>query len=88
MLVITLNAVWHLIQANNESKKLALFLKEEILVEEIYKTIGHGGFIHHFKNYIIRGEEQYFELATKDYRSFKEKVQEVKNLAIAENKKK
>ena len=53
MLVITLNAVWHLIQANNESKKLALFLKEEILVEEIYKTIGHGGFIHHFKNYII-----------------------------------
>ncbi len=87
MLVITLNAVWHLIQANNESKKLALFLKEEILVEEIYKTIGHGGFIHHFKNYIIRGEEQYFELATKDYRSFKEKVQEVKNLAIAENKK-
>ncbi|WP_286235302.1 hybrid sensor histidine kinase/response regulator [Thalassotalea sediminis] len=30
------------------------------IIKDIYATIGYGGFIHHFKNYLLRHDEQYF----------------------------
>lgn len=35
-------------------------LKKESLYHQILKGMGYGGGIHHFKNYILRGDEKYY----------------------------
>ena len=43
---------------NNDFKKLT---DKEELLRDINNTFGYGGFIHHFKNYILRGDKKYFD---------------------------
>lgn len=47
--------------------------KKSELLHRIYAKIGYGGVIHNFKNYVIRGEEKYFN-------TFKQKSEETKSI--------
>lgn len=38
-------------------------IESAVHLTEIERSLGYVGFIHHFKNYIIRGNKQYYELA-------------------------
>ena len=38
-------------------------LKQQYL-SQLHSTIGYGGFIHNFKNYVLRGEQQYANKAS------------------------
>lgn len=52
--------------------------------EKLYKLeheLGYGGLIHHFKNYIIRGEKQYLERFNQSYISASENIQDFNQLA-------
>lgn len=47
---------------------------------DIERTIGYVGFIHHFKNYIIRRDEKYYELALASHQKAIEKINEFEKL--------
>ncbi len=52
--------------------------------EQLYKLeheLGYGGLIHHFKNYILRGEKQYLERFNQSYISVSENIRAFKQLA-------
>lgn len=36
-------------------------IEKAILINEIKKTMGYGGLIHNFKNYILRGDDNYYK---------------------------
>ena len=42
------------------NSKLAQLVKRKDLINDIHDAFGYGGFIHNFKNYILRGEEKYY----------------------------
>jgi len=44
---------------------------KQVILEKITSTVGYGGFIHHFKNYVIRGQEKYYIKAKKEYFTLK-----------------
>lgn len=43
-------------------------------------NIGYGGFIHNFKNYILRQEQQYYEAILEDYRRFESGMAKLEKL--------
>ena len=44
-------------------------------------TLGYGGLIHHFKNYVIRGEQQYLERFNQSYIAASKNIRAFKQLA-------
>ena len=44
-------------------------IKHATHLAEIERNMGYVGFIHHFKNYVIRGSEEYYVEAEKSYRN-------------------
>lgn len=67
LLIFSANTVFTAVDAEkdvvNATKKRLEILK---LSEEFNRSIGYGGFIHNFKNYILRQDEQYFDAARKN----------------------
>lgn len=39
------------------------------LISELTTYIGYGGLIHHFKNYMLRGDERYVDSFNRQYQS-------------------
>lgn len=64
MNIIFMALIWLFIQANLNSVKgqfekfIGTSIKRRSLLLEIRNSFGYGGFIHHFKNYILRGHDQ------------------------------
>jgi methyl-accepting chemotaxis protein len=50
------------------------------LLLQIKSNMGYGGSIHHFKNYLLRGEEKYYENFHEAYNKNKESIEEYLNL--------
>lgn len=42
------------------NNKLSFLIEKRTLINDIYDSFGYGGFIHNFKNYVLRGDEKYF----------------------------
>ena len=54
-------------------------IEEEELVNDIIFNLGYGGLVHNFKNYILRGEEQYFILAKDKYEILKDDLEKLRS---------
>lgn len=52
---------------------------------KIERELGYVGFIHHFKNYIIRGDGVYLERALASYELTSKALEEMKSLSLEEN---
>ncbi|PIF04397.1 MAG: hypothetical protein CSA86_02125 [Arcobacter sp.] len=51
------------------------------LVSDMKELVGYGGFIHNFKNYVIRGKQKYEKRALKQYSQLIQYIKEYKSLA-------
>lgn len=49
---------------------------------KVERSLGYVGFIHHFKNYIIRGDENYYHEAKKDYKAAKVSIKKLDLLMV------
>jgi PAS domain S-box-containing protein len=48
---------------------------------EIERAFGYVGFIHHFKNYVIRNDERYYVLADQSFRQTNKSLSDLKQIA-------
>ncbi len=53
-------------------------------MNSIHKHLGYGGFIHHFKNYILRGDEHYLERLDADKRKIYAAIERYQTLNISD----
>jgi len=70
---------------NNINKiryKLQIIPQKEKLLSRIKSLIGYGGFIHNFKNYVLRGKEKYKIKAQKEYKKLLNLIAEYKKLGV------
>ncbi len=58
--------------------KLQIIPRKQKILSEIKSIIGYGGFIHDFKNYILRGEEKYKAKAQQEYKQLLSLIQKYK----------
>ncbi len=54
-------------EVNRIRKVLIDSNKKKLIVSQLKETVGYGGFIHNFKNYVIRGDEKYAKRVEKNY---------------------
>ncbi|TMO51680.1 hypothetical protein, partial [Pseudoalteromonas phenolica] len=59
--------------------KATMKVVNAIELAELERNLGYVGFIHHFKNYIIRREQQYFQQAERRYIKSKTSLSQLKN---------
>ena len=62
--------------------KLQIIPEKQKILSQIKSIIGYGGFIHHFKNYVLRGKEKYKIKAEKEYKKLLELIAEYKKLGV------
>ena len=62
------------------SEKLKLFS----LIKE---DIGYGGFIHNFKNYVIRGQNEYKQKAKENYKDFVKLIEKIEQIGVSQKEK-
>ncbi len=86
-LLNVLFVVYLTIQANAINRLESVVLEQAPITFEmtqkladIERTIGYVGFIHHFKNYIIRRDEQYYDRALASYDDAVRKIIEFESL--------
>lgn len=53
-------------------------------MNRIHKHLGYGGFIHHFKNYILRADPKYLELLDEDKVEIYAAIEEYASLNISD----
>ena len=63
--------------------KLQIIPKKEKILSQIKSVIGYGGFIHNFKNYILRKNEQYRINAINEYNQLLELINEYKKYGVS-----
>ncbi|MBF0286631.1 MAG: methyl-accepting chemotaxis protein [SAR324 cluster bacterium] len=68
-----------------KTRKIAFdkITKDELL-SRLYTQIGYGGFIHNFKNYVIRGDESYREQVKNNYAKVQEIFKQYVELGISD----
>jgi methyl-accepting chemotaxis protein len=54
------------------------------LVCQLYETIGYGGIIHNFKNYVLRRDNKYYDRVVSGYLRFESVLGELETLVIFE----
>jgi len=54
--------------------------KKKLIVSKMKEAVGYGGFIHNFKNYVIRGKDKYEKRAKKNYDELIRLIKEYKGL--------
>lgn len=67
VVVLVAGLHWRITSLNREWKSYAqqdLQLRENL--RSVRKAAGYGGFIHHFKNYVLRREPEYYDQAGRD----------------------
>ena len=60
--------------------KLQITPEKQKILSEMKSIVGYGGFIHHFKNYLLRGKEKYKIKAEKEYKQLLKLIDEYKKL--------
>ena len=60
--------------------KLQITPEKQKILSQMKSIIGYGGFIHHFKNYVLRGKEKYKIKAEKEYKQLLELIDRYKEL--------
>jgi len=66
---------------------ILLLPKKEEILSDIKDITGYGGLIHNFKNYVLRGKEQYKLNVEKDYKILLEKIKKYENLGVSDEEK-
>ncbi|MEF1186701.1 PAS domain S-box protein, partial [Vibrio sinaloensis] len=82
-LVVQTNAINRLESVALEQSPISVEMTQKLT--DIERTIGYVGFIHHFKNYIIRGEEKHYQEALSSYADAVKKVTEFQVLTRDED---
>lgn len=75
----TLNDEWN--------KVTAIELERSSILTEVQRSIGYTGFIHHFKNYILRRSDVYFDRAVESYQLTKSKLKHLSEQLDSEDEK-
>ena len=63
--------------------KLQIIPKKEKILSQIKSLIGYGGFIHNFKNYVLRKNEQYRINAINEYNELLKLINKYKNYGVS-----
>ena len=71
-----LNHTWHTQTLNN--------VEQALLLVELESEIGYLGFIHHFKNYILRKDEHYYTSAMANYDKANQLIDHFKQFTISD----
>jgi methyl-accepting chemotaxis protein len=66
-------------EVNRIRKILMNSTKKKIIISKIKEIVGYGGFIHNFKNYVIRGDEKYSTKVKKQYGQILKLIQQYKH---------
>lgn len=74
--VKTLSSLWNEAATHN--------LNAATQLAEVERSFGYVGFIHHFKNYVIRGSDEYYQRALESYASTKKSIASLKYLSTEE----
>jgi len=53
--------------------------REELLLS-MRSAVGYGGLIHNFKNYVLRGQQKYYDRVINNYRSLKQSIDEYRQM--------
>ena len=67
-------------EINNIRYKLQMIPRKEKILSNMKSVIGYGGFIHNFKNYVLRGKDKYKIKAEKEYNELLSLIAQYKNL--------
>ena len=67
-------------EVNRIRKVLINSNKKKLIVSKMKEVVGYGGFIHNFKNYVIRGKDKYAKRTQKNYDELTKLVNQYKNL--------
>ena len=62
-------------------------MKKERLLQDLKRDVGYGGFIHNFKNYVIRRNQSYREAALQDHQQIVRILDEFRQLDLTEPEK-
>jgi len=65
---------------------LKLSAKKNIIVSNMKELVGYGGLIHNFKNYVIRGNDKYFDKVEKQYSELISLIKKYKSLKLVTKK--
>ena len=60
---------------------------EKFLLSQLQRTIGYGGLVHHFKNYLLRFETRYYDKFMQDYQTLKKITTDYRNNVKGQNEK-
>jgi signal transduction histidine kinase/DNA-binding response OmpR family regulator len=72
----------------NRIRKLAFEeIKKSKIVSNIKSSLGYGGFIHNFKNYLLRGDKKYYENFNLNYIELTNLIKEYNTLTVLEHEK-
>lgn len=71
------------IQELNTEAAVSISIKGK-LIERLLSSTGFGGFIHNFKNYVIRGDPSYYDAAVRDYENFETVLESYRELELSE----
>ncbi len=62
--------------------------KKKLIISQLKEVVGYGGFIHNFKNYIIRGKKKYSDKVVKQYEKIIKLINEYENLKYVSKREK
>ena len=62
--------------------------KKKLIISQLKEIVGYGGFIHNFKNYVIRGKKKYSLNVTAKYKKIIELINEYKSLKYVSQREK
>ncbi len=62
--------------------------KKKLIISQLKEAVGYGGFIHNFKNYVIRGKNKYSDRIAEKYKKIVKLINEYKNLKYVSKREK
>ncbi|MCP5380941.1 MAG: PAS domain S-box protein [Kordiimonadaceae bacterium] len=68
----------------NASQRSELVLQKGKILENLHRSIGFGGFIHNFKNYVIRHNDDFYQAVKSDFTSFNSQIIDYKSLPLSQ----
>ena len=70
-LLLCYQAIDKLLEARKPFLEINSLMKEEDAIDSVIFNLGYGGFIHNFKNYVIRKDQRYYQDADSNYHKLK-----------------
>ncbi len=60
--------------------------KKKLIISQLKEIVGYGGFIHNFKNYVLRGKKKYSDKVAKQYKKIIKLINEYESLKYVSKK--